>query len=139
MCTGIFFYYQQSERLKDFPGALSGILEKEEVFFYDGYYPSKPESHFDLTPLPPEALSRVHTPEMIERSRRPANMREPFFPLREPIPLPSEFIQMRLPTPLCLQAMETTMREGITSMAGAICRRQRKTAGCRISPLGGLQ
>jgi len=33
MRTGIFFYYQQGERLKDFPQALKVILEKENVFF----------------------------------------------------------------------------------------------------------
>src|SRR4030042_7083807 len=70
MRTGIFFHYQQGERLKDFPGALEGILEKENVFFYDAYYPSKPESCFDLTPLPTEALYRVHSPEMVERVKR---------------------------------------------------------------------
>ena len=67
MRTGIFFYYQQGERLKDFPEALEGILEKENVFFYDAYYPSKPQSDFDLTPLPTEALYRIHTREMVER------------------------------------------------------------------------
>jgi hypothetical protein len=33
MHTGIFSPYQQGERMKDFPQALQGILEKEEVFF----------------------------------------------------------------------------------------------------------
>jgi acetoin utilization deacetylase AcuC-like enzyme len=67
MRTGIFFHYQQGERLKDFPEALVGILEKENVLFYDAYYPSKPESQFDLTPLPAESLYRVHTREIVER------------------------------------------------------------------------
>jgi acetoin utilization deacetylase AcuC-like enzyme len=67
MQTGIFFHYQQGERLKDFPEALEGILEKENVFFYDAYYPSKPESYFDLTPLPTDALYRIHTREMVKR------------------------------------------------------------------------
>jgi acetoin utilization deacetylase AcuC-like enzyme len=67
MRTGIFFHYQQGERLKDFPDALEGILEKENVFFYDAFYPSKPESNFDLTPLPTEALYRIHTHEQVER------------------------------------------------------------------------
>jgi hypothetical protein len=34
MQTGIFFI---TGRLKDFPQALQGILEKEEVFFYDAF------------------------------------------------------------------------------------------------------
>lgn len=67
MRTGIFFHYQQGERLKDFPDALEGILEKENVSFYDAYYPSKPQSYLDLTPLPTEALYRIHTREMVER------------------------------------------------------------------------
>ena len=70
MSTGIFFHYQQGERLKDFPQALQGILEKEEVFFYDALYPSKPESLFDLPPIPTEAIGRVHSPEMVERVKR---------------------------------------------------------------------
>jgi hypothetical protein len=39
MKTGIFFYHQKGERLKDFPQALKGILEKENVFLYDAFYP----------------------------------------------------------------------------------------------------
>lgn len=70
MSTGIFFHYQKGERLKDFPQALQGILEKEEVFFYDALYPAKPESLFDLPPIPTEAIYRVHSPEMVERVKR---------------------------------------------------------------------
>jgi hypothetical protein len=67
MLTGIFLHYQQGERLKDFPDALEGILEKENVSFYDAYYLSKPQSYLDLTPLPTEALYRIHTREMLKR------------------------------------------------------------------------
>jgi acetoin utilization deacetylase AcuC-like enzyme len=70
MATGIFFHYQQGERLKDFPQALQGILEREDVFFYDAYYPSKPESLFDLPPIPADALYRTHSKEMVERVKR---------------------------------------------------------------------
>lgn len=70
MQSGIFFHYQQGERLKDFPQALQGILEKEEVFFYDAFYPAKPESLFDLPPIPTEAIYRVHSQEMVERVKR---------------------------------------------------------------------
>lgn len=70
MATGIFFYYQQGERLKDFPQALQGILEKEDVYFYDAYYPGKPESIFDLPPVPADALYRTHSKEMVERVKR---------------------------------------------------------------------
>jgi len=54
--TGIFFYYQEGNRLRDFPNALEGILEREGVFFYDAFYPSKPASSFDLNPVSYEAL-----------------------------------------------------------------------------------
>ena len=70
MRTGIFFHYQQGERLKDFPQALQGILEKEEVLFFDALYPGKPESLFDLPPIPAEAIHRVHSPEMVERVQK---------------------------------------------------------------------
>jgi len=39
MPTGIFFHYQQGERLRDFPQALDKILEKDHVFLYDALYP----------------------------------------------------------------------------------------------------
>lgn len=69
MFTGIFFYYQQGERLRDFPLALKGILDKDNVFLFDAFYPSKPKSSFDLEPLPIETLYKVHSAEMIERIR----------------------------------------------------------------------
>ena len=70
MRTGIFFYYQEGNRLRDFPNALEGILESESVFFYDAFYPSKPTSSFDLNPVSHEALLQVHSSEMIEEVRR---------------------------------------------------------------------
>jgi acetoin utilization deacetylase AcuC-like enzyme len=68
--TGIFFHYQEGNRLRDFPNALGGILARENVFFYDAFYPSKPASSFDLDPVPHESLLRVHSSEMIEEVRR---------------------------------------------------------------------
>lgn len=70
MRTGIFFYYQEGERLRDFPQALKGILEKDNVFFYDAFYPSKPSSSFDLESIPFEMLYQVHTTEMVEEVRK---------------------------------------------------------------------
>ncbi len=67
MSTGIFFYYQQGERLRDFPEALNGVLDKDHVFFYDAFYPQKLKSYFDLEPIPIEALRAVHSNRMIER------------------------------------------------------------------------
>ncbi len=70
MRTGIFFYYQEGERLRDFPQALKGILEKDNVFFYDAFYPSKSPSSFDLESIPFETLYQVHTTEMVEEVRK---------------------------------------------------------------------
>jgi len=73
MPTGIFFYYQQGERLRDFPRALGKILEKASVLLYDAFYPSKPKSFFDLEPIPVETLYKVHLPEMVDRVRATGN------------------------------------------------------------------
>ncbi|MGQ9572941.1 MAG: histone deacetylase [Dehalococcoidia bacterium] len=68
--TGIFFHYHDGDRLRDFPQALEGILDRDNVSFYDAFYPSKPLSAFDLEPVPEEWLYQVHSPEMVERVRR---------------------------------------------------------------------
>jgi acetoin utilization deacetylase AcuC-like enzyme len=73
MPTGIFFYYQLGERLKDFPQALDGILERDDVLLYDAFYPSKPTSSFDLKPLSLETLCKVHSPDMIESVKATGN------------------------------------------------------------------
>ena len=73
MRTGIFFYYQKGERLRDFPRALEGILERENVIFYDAFYPSRPPSSFDLEPISSEALYQVHSPEMVEEVKKTGN------------------------------------------------------------------
>ncbi len=70
MRTGIFFHYQEGDRLRDFPEALERILEREGIFFYDAFYPSKPISSFDLNPVSDEALLQVHSSEMIAEARR---------------------------------------------------------------------
>jgi acetoin utilization deacetylase AcuC-like enzyme len=67
MKTGIFFHYQKGERLRDFPQALKGILEEENVFLYDAFYPSKAASSFDLEPIPLELIYQVHSSEMVEQ------------------------------------------------------------------------
>ena len=73
MSTGIFFHYQQGERLRDFPKALEGILDMDNVLFFDAFYPAKPESSFDLEPIPIKILHNVHTPEMVERVKSTGN------------------------------------------------------------------
>ena len=73
MSTGIFFYYQQGERLKDYPQSLEGVLEKDNVFLYDAFYSSKPSSSFDLEPVPIEILYKIHSPKMVDRVRVTGN------------------------------------------------------------------
>ena len=68
--TGIFFHYQDSIRLQDFPQALEGILDKDNVFLYDACYPSKTPSSFDLEAIPEEWLYDVHSRDMVDRVRR---------------------------------------------------------------------
>jgi acetoin utilization deacetylase AcuC-like enzyme len=65
MRTGLFYYYQKGERLRDFPQALKGILERENVFFYDAFYPSKPPSSFEVEPISKEMLYLVHSQELV--------------------------------------------------------------------------
>lgn len=65
--TGIFFHYQQGERLADFPQALGDILSKSNVFFYDALYPTKPKSSYELEPVPQNLLYEVHSARMIEQ------------------------------------------------------------------------
>jgi hypothetical protein len=36
------------------------------VVFYDAFYPSKPQSSFDLKPIRTETLLKVHSPEMVK-------------------------------------------------------------------------
>jgi acetoin utilization deacetylase AcuC-like enzyme len=73
MPTGIFFHYQQGERLKDFPQALDQVLEKDDVFLYDAFYPSKPKSSFDVEPIPIETLHKIHSSEMVDRVKATGN------------------------------------------------------------------
>ena len=64
--TGIFFTYFQGERLKDFPQALDGILEKESISYYDAVYNSRDGLHY-LLPLSEGLLLKVHSPEMVQQ------------------------------------------------------------------------
>jgi acetoin utilization deacetylase AcuC-like enzyme len=70
--TGIFFHYQDGERLRDFPEALDGILSRDNVLLYDAFYPLKPPSSFDIEPIPIEDVLAVHSRDMVERVRRSA-------------------------------------------------------------------
>ena len=63
--TGIFFTYFQGERLKRFPQALSGILDKENVSYYDAVYDSR-HGLFNLEPLSEKLLLKVHSEDMVQ-------------------------------------------------------------------------
>jgi len=65
--TGIFFHYQQGERLRDFPNVLGPILAKDNIFLYDALYDHKPASAFDLNPISIKTLHKVHSRRMIEQ------------------------------------------------------------------------
>jgi len=63
--TGIFFTYFQGERLRDFPQALDGILDKGNVSYYDAVYDSGDGLYY-LEPAPEELLLRVHSPDIVQ-------------------------------------------------------------------------
>jgi acetoin utilization deacetylase AcuC-like enzyme len=79
MRTGIFFYHQKGERLRDFPQALKGILEKEDLFFYDAFYPGKPPSSFEVEPISSETLYQVHSHELVEDVEKTGNFEGALF------------------------------------------------------------
>ncbi len=56
--TGIFFTYFLGERLKDFPQALDGILNRDNVSYYDAVYDSRDGLYY-LEPLSEELLLKV--------------------------------------------------------------------------------
>jgi acetoin utilization deacetylase AcuC-like enzyme len=60
--TGIFFLYLIGERLNDFPEELEGILNRDNISFYEAFY--------ELTPTPEDLLLSVHTPRVIEGVKR---------------------------------------------------------------------
>ena len=70
--TGIFFAYFQGERLQDFPQALAGILDKENVFYYDAVYDFRHGLYY-LEPLSEELLLKVHSRSMVQRVKLTEN------------------------------------------------------------------
>ena len=64
--TGIFFTYFQGERLRDFPQALAGILDKGNVSYYDALYRFT-DGLNHLKPVTAELLLKVHSSAMLER------------------------------------------------------------------------
>jgi len=64
--TGIFFTYFQGERLRDFPQVLAGILDKENVSYYDAVYDSGYGLYY-VEPVSEELLLKVHSQNMVQR------------------------------------------------------------------------
>jgi len=64
--TGIFFTYFQGERLRDFPQVLAGILDKENVSYYDAVYDSRHGLYY-VEPVSEELLLKVHSQNMVQR------------------------------------------------------------------------
>lgn len=67
--TGIFLPYFEGQRLKDFPQALSNILDKENVTYYDGRY-QHTSIAYHLHAVPDDILSSVHSKDMIDSVKR---------------------------------------------------------------------
>ena len=67
--TGIFFTYFHGQRLRDFPEALAGILDKENISYYDAVYESTNGLYY-LKPVTTELLLKVHSRDMLERVKR---------------------------------------------------------------------
>jgi acetoin utilization deacetylase AcuC-like enzyme len=70
--TGIFFTYFQGERLGDFPQALAGILDKENVSYYDAVYDSHDGLYY-LAPVSEELLLKVHSQDMVQQVKMTGN------------------------------------------------------------------
>lgn len=64
--TGIFFTNFLGERLRDFPQALAGILDKENVTYYDAAYEFRDGLSY-IEPLSEESLLKVHSKSMVEK------------------------------------------------------------------------
>ncbi len=63
---GVFFTYFQGERLRDFPQALAGILDKENVSYYDAVYNFHNGLYY-LEPVSEELLLKIHSPAMVQK------------------------------------------------------------------------
>ena len=68
--TGVFFHYQNGERLRDFPDVLGDLLSRPNVFLYDALYPFKPDASYELEPVSQDLLREVHSERMLEQVRK---------------------------------------------------------------------
>ena len=69
--TGIFLTYFYGQRLRDFPEALAGILDKDNVSYYDAVYQSTNGLYYlKAVTVTIELLLKVHSVNIIEQIRR---------------------------------------------------------------------
>ena len=68
--TGIFLPRFQGQRLRDFPQSLADILDKDNVSYYDGVYPT--HNPYYVKTAAEDMLLKVHSKDMIERVKRTA-------------------------------------------------------------------
>ena len=66
---GIFLPYFQGQRLSDFPQALTNILDKENVHYYDGVYNVADSTNY-VQLVPEDILLKVHSRDMIDLVKR---------------------------------------------------------------------
>jgi len=94
--TGIFFTYFQGQRLRDFPEALAGILDKENVFYYDAVYESIRGPYY-VKPVTMELLLKVHSRGMVEQVKRTGYYRAASYSaggtVHDPLTLPPEQVK----------------------------------------------
>lgn len=63
--TGIFLPRFQGQRLKDFPQALADILDKDNISYYDGVYPTS--NPYYVKPATEDMLLKVHSRDVVEQ------------------------------------------------------------------------
>ena len=90
---------------------LAGILDKDNVFLYDAFYPLKQPSSFELEPLSEEILCQVHTPEMVNDIKRSGVYLGALY---------SAAGTVAAATPLCSPDMVTTTLVAVSTVEDAI-------------------
>ena len=93
--TGIFFTYFRGERLRDFPQALAGILDKENVFYYDAVYSSRDGLYY-LEPATEELLLKVHSPNMVKRVKQTRDYKSALYSAGGTIQAANEILQREM-------------------------------------------
>ena len=106
--TGIFFTYFQGERLIDFPQALAGILDKENVTCYDAVDNSHNGLYY-LKPVPVELLLNIHSRNMVERIKLTGDYESALYSVGGTVQAADEIGQGEIDNALSLSALMTIM------------------------------